>query len=89
MERQLELQKFHYFDEGNTYVGQKTKDPGQGTLLRYLIKPDKENALLLAYSWTEDLCFERAHEKQERQYPLSEEGLEQAVEWLESQYSAL
>ena len=89
MERQLELQKFHYFDEGNPYVGQKTKDPGQGTLLRYLIKPDKENALLLAYSWTEDLCFERAHEKQERQYPLSEEGLEQAVEWLESQYAAL
>ena len=83
MERQLELQKFHYFDEGNTYVGQKTKDPGQGTLLRYLIKPDKENALLLAYSWTE------AHEKQEHQYPLSEEGLEQAVEWLESQYAAL
>ena len=73
----------------STYVGQKTKDPGQGTLLRYLIKPDKENALLLAYSWTEDLCFERAHEKQERQYPLSEEGLEQAVEWLESQYAAL
>ena len=27
MERQLELQKFHYFDEGNTYAGQKPRIP--------------------------------------------------------------
>ena len=54
MEHSLELQKFHYFDEGNTYAGQKTKDPDSGLLLRYLVEPDKEAALLRAYAWTED-----------------------------------
>ena len=46
MEHSLELQKIHYFDEGNTYAGQKTKDPDSGLLLRYLVEPDKEAALL-------------------------------------------
>lgn len=89
MERQLELQKFHYFDEGNTYAGQKTKDSEKGVLLRYLVTPDKEAALLHAYCWTEDLCFDRAHEKQQMDYPLTEDGLSKAVEWLEGQYQAL
>lgn len=89
MERQLDLQKFHYFEEGNTYVGQRTKDPQRGALLRYQVEPDKGAALLRAFAWTEDLCFERAHHKQQREYPLSEEGLEQAVAWLEEQYAAL
>lgn len=89
MEHSLELQKFHYFDEGNTYAGQKTKDPDSGLLLRYLVEPDKEAALLRAYAWTEDLCFERAHDKLQKELPLSEEGLEQALAWLEEQYAAL
>ena len=89
MEHSLELQKFHYFDEGNTYAGQKTKDPDSGLLLRYLVEPDKEAALLRAYAWTEDLCFERAGEKQEAQFPLSEEGLLQAQAWLKEQYDAV
>ncbi|MFR7485788.1 MAG: hypothetical protein ACLUVP_11070, partial [Acutalibacter sp.] len=74
MEHSLELQKFHYFDEGNTYAGQKTKDPDSGLLLRYLVEPDKEAALLRAYAWTEDLCFERAHDKLQKEVPLSEEA---------------
>lgn len=89
MEHSLELQKFHYFDEGNTYAGQKTKDPDSGLLLRYLVEPDKEAALLRAYAWTGDLCFERAHDKLQKEVPLSEEGLEQALAWLEEQYAAL
>ena len=76
MEHSLELQKIHYFDEGNTYAGQKTKDPDSGLLLRYLVEPDKEAALL------------RAHNKLQKEVPLSEEGLEQALAWLEEQYAA-
>ncbi len=89
MERQLELQKFHYFDEGNTYAGQKTKDFEKGILLRYLVTPDKEASLIKAYAWKEDLCFDKAHDKLEVEYPLSEDGLSRAVEWLEAQYQAL
>ena len=89
MERQLELQKFHYFHEGNTYTGQRTKNWETGLLLRYRVEPDQEASLLRAYAWTQDLCFERAQEKQEFQAPLTEEGLEQAADWLEGLYQAL
>ncbi len=89
MERELEMQKFHYFDEGNFYTGQKTKDADAGVLLRYRVAPFKEEAVLRAYAWTEDRSFERAQNVEQREYPLSEEGLEQAVEWLESQYQGL
>ena len=88
MEHSLELQKFHYFDEGNTYAGQKTKDPDSGLLLRYLVEPDKEAALLRAYAWTEDLCFERAHDKLQKE-TLDRVFLDQALAWLEEQYAAL
>ena len=72
MEHSIELQKFHYFDEGNIYAGQKTKDPDSGLLLRYLVEPDKEAALLRAYAWTEDKCYERAHDKLQKEVPHSE-----------------
>lgn len=89
MERQLALQKFHYFEEGNIYAGQKTKDFQKGLLLRYLVEPDKNEGMLRAYAWTEDVCFDRAREKQQKEYPFTEEGLDQAVEWLEEQYRSL
>ena len=89
MERELEIQKFHYFEEGNFYAGQKTKDPETGRMLRYRVEPFLKETLLRAYAWTEDLCFERAKNVEQREYPLTEEGLEQAVEWLESRYQEL
>lgn len=85
----LELQKYHYFEEGNSYAGQKTKDWERKLLLRYFVEPQKEESLLQVYAWTQDVCFDVAQEKQQREYPLSEEGLVQAVEWLENQYEQL
>ena len=49
MERQLEVQKFHYFDEGNLYAGEKVKEEAKGLLLRYYVAPDKEAALFHVY----------------------------------------
>ena len=89
MERQLEVQKFHYFDEGNLYAGEKVKDEAKGLLLRYYVAPDKEAALFHVYAWQEDVCFEKAQEKEGRDFPFSEEGLEQARDWLEERYAAL
>lgn len=89
MERQLEVQKFHYFDEGNLYAGEKVKEEAKGLLLRYYVAPDKEAALFHVYAWQEDVCFEKAQEKEGRDFPFSEEGLEQARDWLEERYAAL
>ena len=86
---EMEIQKLTFFTEGNTFTGSRTKDPATGAMLRYLVRPNAEEARLEAFTWREDLCFERAHDKLQKEVPLSEEGLEQALAWLEEQYAAL
>lgn len=86
---ELDLQKLNFFTEGNTFTGGRTKDWAKKTMLRYLVRPDRENEKLQAFSWTKDLCFDRAGEKQEAEFPLTEEGLEQIRNWLTDQYRAL
>ena len=53
------------------------------------MEPNKEESVFLVYAWEEDLCFQRAHDIEQKTYPFSEEGLEQAVDWLEEKYAAL
>ncbi len=89
MEEPIDMQKLNFFTEGNTFTGSRTKDKAAGTLLRYLVRPDLENGRLLAYAWTCDLCFERAPEKQEAEFPLNEEGIETIQNWLHEQYVRL
>lgn len=86
---EMEIQKLNFFTEGNTFTGSRTKDWGTGAMLRYLVRPDLEAGMLEAFSWREDLCFERAGEKQEATFPLSEQGLEQLQTWLQEQYAAV
>ncbi len=88
-DERLDMQKLSYFTEGNTFTGSRTKDWDKGVLLRYLVRPDREEEKLTAYSWTEDVCFERAQERREEQFPLNEEGLESIQAWLQEQYRAL
>ncbi len=85
----MDLQKLSFFTEGNTFTGSRTKDWDKRTMLRYLVRPDLENRKLQAYSWTEDVCFELAHEKQEGLFPLSDAGLDEIQEWLRQQYEKL
>lgn len=85
----MDLQKLTFFTEGNTFTGSRTKDWDTRAMLRYLVRPDRENDKLLAYSWTEDVCFECAGEKQEGEFPLSDEGLDQIQAWLQEQYNSL
>lgn len=85
-EGRLDLQKLSFFTEGNTFTGGKTKDWEKKIVLRYLVRPDLEERKLLAYSWTEDLCFDRAREKQEAEFPLTEQGIEQIQAWLQERY---
>lgn len=85
----MDLQKLTFFTEGNTFTGSRTKDPKTGALLRYLVYPDRENAKLIAYAWRTDVCFERAKERQEASFPLSEQGLSEIQAWLQEQYRAI
>lgn len=76
----FDLQKLVYFTEGNTFTGSKS-GPG-GELLRYRVEPDIEEGLLKAWCWTEDKCFERAGDKQQKDFLLEAEGLEAVQAWL-------
>lgn len=75
----IELQKLVYFTEGNTFYGSHSE---AGRSLRFRVAPDRENGCLLASRWQEDKCFERAQSKEDAEFPLSEEGLEQLRQWL-------
>ncbi len=86
---QMDMQKLTYFTEGNVFTGSKTKDWAARTMLRYLVRPDFENEKLLAYSWTDDVCFECAGGKKEAGFPLNDEGIEQIQIWLRERYEEL
>lgn len=75
----FEMQKIYYFTEGNEYTGSCSAD---GKQLRYRVALDRENERVLAWRWREDLCFERAKEKEEAFAPISDEGLDQIRAWL-------
>ena len=79
----FDMRKLIFFQEGNDFAGSRTEG---SHLLRYRVKPDKENQLLWAWCWKEDTCFERAGERAEKDFPLSEEGMEGLLAWLEKNW---
>ncbi len=85
----MDLQKLTFFTEGNTFTGSKTKDWDTGLLMRYLVRPDQENGMLQAFTWTTDVCYEKAESTHKGEFPLSDEGLEQVQQWLKQEYDSL
>lgn len=66
---------------------------GSDTGIRYMVKKEKtksseedgeEKEMLRAYIWPEPFCFEVTQEelKHFQDFPFSEEGLCQAIEWI-------
>lgn len=85
----MDMQTLTFFTEGNTFTGCRTKNPRTKLMMRYLVKPDKENDRLLAYSWNTDVCFECSGEKAEAAFPLSDEGIDEVQLWLQERYAEL
>ena len=79
----LDMQKLVYFTEGNRFAGSHS---GDGRIIRYRVEPNRENERLLAWCWREDLCFEKAKEKSEESSPLTQEGLDALILWLEKKF---
>ncbi|HIZ54659.1 MAG TPA: hypothetical protein H9671_00430 [Firmicutes bacterium] len=61
------------------------KNPYAGSLenFNYKYSPDGEN--IDVYAWYGMSCCESAEKKVQAVFPLTEEGLQQAAAWLESQ----
>ena len=79
----FDVQKLVYFTEGNRFAGSHS---GDGRIIRYRVEPNRENERLLAWCWREDLCFEKAKEKSEESFPLTQEGLDALILWLEKKF---
>lgn len=58
--------------------------------MRYLLKKQEieDKTVLTAYVWPEPFCFDKTAEegKDCMEFPFTEEGQEQAVQWLNERY---
>jgi len=73
---------------------------GSDTGIRYMVKKDRiksseesgeEKDVLVAYIWPEPFCFEATSEelKQSQDFPFSEEGLCQAIAWINENHDRI
>ena len=79
----FDMQSLIFFTEGNIFTGCSSRADRPGEIIRYRVKPDKENERLLAWSWHEDKCFESVADRaREASFPLSDKGIEEIQDWL-------
>lgn len=50
---------------------------------------DKDNPMLVAYTWPEPYCFEKTSEekKEYKEFAFSKEGRDEVIDWLNEQFS--
>ena len=76
------------FTNGNTYLGSFLG-------LRFRVKPttegegDEAREVLACLCWYGEYCLEESQVAAEASYPLSAEGREHVIAWLEEQYLAM
>lgn len=83
------LTNLHSWSNGNAFYGSLRA-------MRFLVKPtvarDKQSGELLpeskveAFVWKGEYCMEESEILAQAEFPLTEEGREQVIEWLEEQY---
>lgn len=76
------------FDNGNTYLGSFLG-------LRFRVKPttegegEEQRNVLACLCWYGEYCLEESEIAAEAAFPLTGEGREQVIDWLEEQYAAM
>ncbi len=83
-----DIAKLNHFTEENLYTGSKTKDWEKGTVIRYKVWPDRENEKLIASCWAQDVCYEKAQDKEEREFPPDGRGCGRRQELADGALSA-
>ena len=79
------LPNLYTFQNGNTFIGSF-----QG--LRFRVKPGKEGEgeaerpVLSALVWYGEYCLERSEVQAEAGFPLTEEGRDALLDWLEAEF---
>lgn len=90
---EFDMQKLNYFitdgTVSNLFTGSKTKDSKKGLVLRYLVKADLQEEKLHAFAWKQDVCYEKAVDKQNLSTAMEEAGLEEIHTWLNEIWETL
>ena len=68
------------FTNGNTYLGSFLG-------LRFRVKPVNDEDTLECLTWYGEYCLEDSEVAAEASFPLTAEGREQVIDWLEEQYA--
>ena len=70
------------FTNGNTYLGSFLG-------LRFRVKPVNDEDTLECLTWYGEYCLEDSEGAAEASFPLTAEGREQVIDWLEEQYALM
>lgn len=70
------------FTNGNTYLGSFLG-------LRFRVKPVNDEDTLECLTWYGEYCLEDSEIAAEASFPLTAEGREQVIDWLEEQYALM
>ncbi len=85
---QFYLPNLHHFQNDNTFYGSFRG-------LRFRVKSEQaEDAdgkrwIIATLCWYGDFCLEESDVVAEARFPMSEDGYEQVLDWLEGQYRAM
>ncbi len=68
------------FTNGNTYLGSFLG-------LRFRVKPEEDT--LNCLTWYGEYCLEESEIVNQASFPLTDEGREQVIDWLEEEFDAM
>ena len=69
----------HFFENGNSFTG-------SSGMLRFFVKPEEEQLRVML--WRGELCLEKSEVECEHSFPLSQEGRDSLLRWLEEKRGA-
>ena len=70
----LDLPEISYFEQKNAFTGSLKED--------FRFRVCREEDMLSAAVWHEDICFELADNKEGQSFPLTNDGLKSAAAWI-------
>lgn len=76
----LYLPEISYFEQKNAFTGSLKDD--------FRFRVWREEDMLSAAVWHEDICFELAENKEEQSFPLTNDGLNNVADWILSLFPA-
>lgn len=80
----FEIPKYFVFSEKGIFAGSASERDFNYKIIPNIPKEGEKS--LRAYIWSGELCLEKSENTEMKEFPLSEEGHAQMLNWLEEEY---